>query len=384
MRRAKSIIYVNYSPYENSGKILDFLLENFEQIFLFSLGFYGLGNKKKYNRLLIFINGKLIEKKPLGQIPIPQGLFFLLLPLRSLIILIQILVYSLWLKRKYGRIDYYFTVNAFTAWIGTILKKIGLVNKTIFWVWDYYPPYHDNKIIVLMRQIYWYFDKVSSHSDYVAYVNQKLIDLRKDTGVLSRNASFQIVPIGTEKFNIKPRVKKDVVFGFIGVLKRSHGLDIIFDNEKLIGKYLPNARLEVIGSGPDEMHFRQRAKNSPILTKFYGFLEDKKINEVLKKCSIGIAAYVPDKSNVSYYGDPGKVKRYLSLGLPVIVTKVVGFSKEIDNSKAGVAIEYDNSENLIDAIKKIMSDYPTYQKNALSLSRKYYYKVIYKKMFALK
>ena len=69
MKQSKSIIYVNYSPYENSGKILDFLVENFEKVFLFSLGFHQLGKKKQYNRLLIYINGKLREQKSLIQIP---------------------------------------------------------------------------------------------------------------------------------------------------------------------------------------------------------------------------------------------------------------------------------------------------------------------------
>ena len=381
MKQSKSIIYVNYSPYENSGKILDFLVENFEKVFLFSLGFHMLGKKKHYNRLLIYINGMLREEKSLMQIPVRKKFLFLLLPVRSLITFVQILTYSLWLKSKYGKINFYFTVNAFTAWIGTIVKKMGFVDKTIFWVWDYYPPFHENKIIRFMRYIYWQFDKISSHSDHVAYVNQRLINLRKAMGVLPKNAKFPIVPIGTDSFDIKLQTKKDVVFGFIGVLKKSHGLDIIFNNAQEIMKHFPNARFEVIGSGPDELYFKIRAKNSPIPTKFYGYLKEETFNNVLKKCSIGIAAYIPDKSNVSHYGDPGKIKRYLSLGIPVILTDVLEFSKEVKNAQAGVIVDYNNSPAFIQAIGRIMSNYAEYTENALKLGSRFYYKDIYPSLF---
>lgn len=380
-KRLKSIIYVNYSPYENSGKILDFLIENFGKVFLFSLGFHHLGKKKQYNRLLIYINGKLYEQKSLIQIPIGKKFIFFLLPLKSLITFVQMLTYSFWLKNKYGKVNFYFTVNAFTAWIGTIVKRMGFADKTIFWVWDYYPPFHENKIIRLMRYIYWQFDKISSHSDYVAYVNQRLIDLRKDMGVLPKDARFTIVPIGTDSFDVELQTKKDVVFGFIGVLKKSHGLDIIFNNASEIMKHFPSARFEVIGSGPDEKYFRRKAKNLPIPTKFYGYLKEKAFNNVLRKCSIGIAAYVPDKSNVSHFGDPGKIKRYLSLGIPAILTNVIEFSKEVENARAGVIVDYNNSPAFIQAIKRIMFNYVQYSENALKLSSRFYYKDIYPLMF---
>jgi len=377
----KSVIYVNYSPYENSGKILDYLLNNFERVFLFSLEFHKLGSSRKYNKLLIYRNGKLQEQESLAQIPVPQKIFFLLLPLKSFIIFAQILLHSYRLKKQYGKIDFYFTVNAFTAWIGTVAKKIGLVNKTAFWVWDYYPPIHESKVIMLMRRIYWWFDKVSSHADYVAYVNKKLIDLRKDMGVLLSTADFPVVPIGTDKLNIRVKLRKDLVFGFIGVLKRSHGLDIVFDNADSIMKLYPKACLIVIGSGPDEAHFRERAKKSLIPTKFYGYLKEDRINFVLKKCSIGIATYLPDESNVSHYGDPGKIKRYLQLGLPVISTDILEFSKQIINTQAGIILDYNDPKTFTKSVKKIMGSYTKYSQSAVKLSSQFYYKDIYPALF---
>lgn len=385
MKKKNNIIYINYSPYENAGKILDFLLEKFDVVFLFSIGFYSLKNKRKYNNLLIYKKGKLINSCRLFQISISPKLTFLSLPLQSIIVFIQIFLYSIWLKLKYGKCEIFFSVNAFTSWIGLILKRLRIVNKTVFWVWDYYPPVHNNKIIMIMRFIYWQFDKISSHSDRVIFLNKKLIDLRKNIGIIPKDSIFPIVPIGTDNFTIKPRKKPNhVIFTFIGVLKKSQGLEIVFDNAGAIMKSFPKSTFEIIGSGPDEEYFKAKAANSKIKSKFYGFLDEEKLRSVLEKCNIGIATYIKEKGNVSHYSDPGKVKLYLSLGLPVIATDVFEFANEIDKSKAGVIINTQNPNELIEATRKILYDYEKYSENALKLSKKFYYKEIYPAIFSNK
>lgn len=382
LKKRGSIVYINYSPYENSGKILDYLLENFTSVFHFSIGFHNLKNKKNYNRLLIFRTGKLERELILFQLPIPTQLVFLLLPVRSAINFVQIIGYTLWLKNKYGRINVYFTVNAFIAWIGILLKGLGLVEKTIFWIWDYYPPIHQSKIIMLMRYIYWQFDKISSYSDKVVFVNHRLLNLRKDLGIYDRNARHPIVPIATDSLPYPNRKRPEkVTFGFIGVLKINQGPGIIFDHSHALSKEVNNFQYNVIGSGPDEDYLKNRAKETKVQTKFYGYLEGESFNQVLKKCTIGIAMYIPDPSNVSYYGDPGKIKRYISLGLPVICTNVLEFSREIEKSKAGIIVDYDDSRAFVAATKKIMSRYSFFSRNAYNLSRKYHYTRIYPKMF---
>lgn len=279
----------------------------------------------------------------------------------------------------------YFTVNAFTAWMGSVLKAIGVTEKTIFWVWDYYPPIHENKFIMLMRYIYWQFDKNSSHSDIVAFVNRRLLDLRKDMGIIQKDAQHLIVPIGTDKLPYVRVNKKNsygkLMFGFIGVLKKSQGIGIIFDNADALIEEFGDIKYEIVGSGPDEAYFKKKAMKSKISTTFYGYLEGESFNDILKKCTIGIATYTPEESNVSRYGDPGKIKRYLSLGIPVITTNVLEFSEEIEKSKAGVIIKYNEKNELADAVKKIMSRYSEYSRNAYILSQKFYYKDIYPQMF---
>ena len=83
-----------------------------------------------------------------------------------------------------------------------------------------------------------------------------------------------------------------------------------------------------------------------------GYIEShEEIEEIVAKCRVGIAPYVPDPNSFTWYADPGKPKVYLGCGIPVIITKVPEVAFEISKRKAGIAINY-NSHELSEAIKK--------------------------------
>ena len=158
-KKNQSIIYVNFAPYENAGRILDFLNEQFSLVILFSFDFHKLNNKSQSNKITIFKNGEETKSFLLFKLPTPEILLFITLPFIALVIFLNILWYSFKFRREYGKFNYYLTVNAFTAWIGNLLRNFKLVKKTIFWVWDYYPPGSEDWRIRLARWAYWRFDK---------------------------------------------------------------------------------------------------------------------------------------------------------------------------------------------------------------------------------
>lgn len=382
----KTIVYVNFSPYENAGNILDFLLDNFTNVILFAFNFYRLGEGQKPPRVIVYRNRKSVKEYQLLHVlgNVPKSMLFFFIPFRSFINFLQIFWYLLVLKKRFKRYDIYFTVNAFTAWVGNVLRSFGIVNKTIFWVWDYYPPLHPNKIILLIRWIYWQFDKMGIASDKTVFLSKRLLDLRKDINILPQNADYKVIPIGT---NPKKKISaksfdKQIVVGFLGVVKESQGLDLFFDCAKQINKKFPRLRLEIIGSGPDEEHFKMRAKKAPVPVVFHGFVRtNAEIEHIQSAWHIGIALYAPDESNVSYYTDTSKIKGYLSLGIPVIATNVFS-SFEVVEQKAGIIIDYHKKRELVQAIEKILGNYRHHQKQALLLAKKYHYKRIYKEIFA--
>jgi len=383
-KNSKSIIYVNFAPYENAGKILDFILNRFTTVIVYSFNFHRLSPDQKPSRLTIYKQGKQIYWTKLFQTPTTVNLAFILLPIRSIVLFLQLVFHGIRLRKKYGKPDLFFTVNAFTAWCGNFMKKYGLVNETIFWVWDYYPPVHESKMVMFMRWLYWQFDKPAAmQADRIVFLNRHLKNLRQEIGVLPKHGTYPIVGIGTNPTTqtIKIKLLKTSHLVFLGVLKRIQGLDIFFDSAKGLALYNPNIILHVIGGGPDLDYYRKRASSCPLTVIFHGYIKNEKaVDAIIRKCSIGIAPYVPDKSNCIYYSDPSKIKRYLNFGLPVITTDVFDFSKDIARTNAGIVIPY-GSRYFINAVKIIHKRYRFYRENAQNLAKKYTYTRLYKKIF---
>jgi glycosyltransferase involved in cell wall biosynthesis len=378
--KKKSVIYVNFSPYENTGNILDYILDHFSTVLLFSFNFHKLGTEQSPSMLTIYKNANIVHKNHLFQSPISPSLAFIMLPIRSIIIISQILYHTYRFRNKYGPFDIYFTVNAFTAWTGIVLKRLNLIKKTIFWVWDYYPPVHKSKMVMFMRWMYWLFDKpVSIYADRTVFLNQRIYLLRKNMNILPKN-EFATVGIGTNPIFKPKKNPLPLKLAFLGVLKRSQGLDLVFDSAKKLNRTFPGISLIIIGGGPDEYYYKELAKRARINVFFYGYIiKDSQVKKILSSCHIGIATYIPEKGNVSYYGDPSKIKQYLSVGLPVITTNVFEFSNEITLSGAGIVIPYHKKELLI-AITTIMKNYSKYKASSVQLAKKYYFKNLYKNL----
>jgi len=379
--KKRKIIYVNFAPYDNAGRILDFLIENFSVVVHFSYDHLRLKNGRR-SQLFVYENRKQVAHKNLLWMRTPRPFLFLSLPLVAFAIIWQTYWEILMLKKKYGTFDLFFTANAYTAWIGNILRKIHLVKKTIFWVWDYFPPHFPDWRLRLARKIYLRFDNPAiNHSDKVIFLNRRLAKVRKDLNIISNINDHEIIPIGTNPTTKKPSSKK-MIIGHMGMLKWGQGLDFLFDTLPELTKKVKNLKVEIIGSGPDEFHYRKRAKKIRSKIKFYGFVQsDNEIDRLIRRWDVGIATYVPNKSSEHYWGDPSKIKAYISQGIPAITTNVSYFASELKRVNAGKIIKYGNQEEFITSIKDIIKKQKTYKKNALKLARKYHYKKIYPKMF---
>lgn len=378
-------MYINFSPYENAGNILTYILDRFSTVLVFSFQFHKLGDNRHTDRLIIYRNKRVVMQYHLLRAPVTTSLTFFLLPVRSVIIFIQIIFYLIKLKNTFGPYHVYFTVNAFTAWTGNHLRALGLVKRTIFWIWDYYPPTHPSLIVRLMRWLYWFFDKPASlNADRTVFLNERLLSLRKKLDIVPKTKSFPVVPIGTDPIKTIPRRShKTLRLAFFGVQKQSQGLDLFFRNAQTLMRHNKGLELHVIGEGPDTHYFKNQSKTLQVRAYYYGFVQnDTTIRDILSRCHIGLATYVPDKSNVSYYSDPSKIKLYLSIGMPVITTNVFTFSKEIAKHRAGIIIQYYKSNDFITAVQTILRNYDTYCSNALALGKKYHYKKIYPAIFS--
>ncbi len=375
-RRFESIIYLNFSPYENAGRILDFLVERFETVVFFVFSFHDLGRKRRSNLIRIYEQGTVIKEIKLAELPTPEALLFLTLPLITILIAIQTLYYMLRFRLRHGRFDIYLSVNAFTSWIGNRLRRLGVVSRTIFWVWDYYPPGYPDWPIRLARWGYWQFDKSSSRdSTTTIFLNRRLMTLRQEIGVLPKDRQYAVIPIGTNPGQIE--INEVPIIGHLGVLKKSQGLDLLFRALPTLLQKIPALRVEVVGSGPDIAYFKRRARQFKNVT-WHGFIQDEnKLDAVIRRWSLGLATYRPEPSNPAYWTDPSKIKAYLSQGVPVVTTNIATMATEVQRHGAGLIVPYEPVEPFVDSCLIIIHNLKTFKKNALALAQKYEYHKLY-------
>lgn len=386
MEREKTIVYVNFFPYDNAGNILTYLQNTFETVIHFSFDPQQLNKNRSQDILVVYKQKKEIFTKNLLKPPISiessQFLLFFSMPFSLLFMAVHILFNVFFLKKKFGVFNFYLSANGYTTVLGIIAKRLLLVQKTIFWVWDYFPPQHPDWKVRLARTIYWKFDLFSTKaSDKVCFLNKRLETLRKQAGIIKKNNLSSLVPIGTDPI---PKISKknECIIGHFGVLKKTQGLEYLFENLETLQKRIPDLKVEIIGTGSDEDFFRKKSKPFSQLITFHGYIQDEKqLSRIVRRWSAGLALYQPSDDNVSPWTDPSKVKYYLNFGIPVIISNVIDFALEIKKYNAGIVIPYGDNQALLNALTMIISNQEYYQKNALQLAQRYYYKKLYAKLF---
>jgi glycosyltransferase involved in cell wall biosynthesis len=130
--------------------------------------------------------------------------------------------------------------------------------------------------------------------------------------------------------NYQPR--EENVFGYLGALEPRFGVDKAIRALPYILKEIPDARMEIVGSGPQREELEKLAQGLPV--KFYGFLPDDEAVKVLLGWKAGVAPYGDDIPDL----DSSKVRYYSWCGVPTVISSSVPRSvKLVEEFNAGWA-----------------------------------------------
>lgn len=265
------------------------------------------------------------------------------------------------LKSK-ERYDLCIGIDNLNAFCGIILRKLGIVDKVIFYVIDYTPRRFNNSVA---NFCYHFLDRLcAKYTDYIWNVSERIAEIREKQGVES--GKNLVVPVGIEleKIEYVPKVKTDTdVLVFVSHLTKSKGAELIIEAMEDVIKKVPDAKLEIIGIGPHEGKLKELVKTANLdkSIKFLGLMDHDKLMKYLPTRGVALATYLDDPNSITYFADPTKPKEYLACGLPVIITRVPWIAKEIQEKPMGIAINYDKKE-LVDAIVKLLKDDEFYER----------------------
>lgn len=334
----------------------------------------------KQNRILSsglerYEKGKLVFERKAFHWEGPEPLLYL-----------KDLLYTLIWVIRYGRkTDLLVGSGNLNAFAGLILKRLGVVKKVVYYCIDYVPNRFKSKPF---NNIYHWVDKYCAEKcDSTWNLSSRMIEGRQKKWK-QKFPHQRVVPHGsyTDQYTkslVSLTNYHEYEIVFMGTLLKKQGIQLVINVLSRIIKKFPKTKLSIVGSGDYENNLKALTKELGLQRQviFYGCLADKETKQKLAKAHVAVAPYNKDEDIFTYYSDPGKVKYYLSLGIPVIITDVPLVAKDLEREKCGIIIEY-RVDSLANSIEKFFDSKKLtvlYRKNALEYAKKFGWKIIYSK-----
>lgn len=318
-KRAKTLLVYNIATRYSKG--------------LFStVSFYEQGKVVKAEKFKTFSVPQLIDKK----IPYFSHLTYLW----------PIFLQVLFCGRKF---DLCFAEGQLFTLVSYFLKKMGWVKRVIYSSGDY-------------------FTSVKIYQTIDAFVSPRVDAIWNATAVMSQrrqadlalNRPQQVMPLGLElemeTISQRNFSRREIIH--MGNLQERHGLNILAEVLPGVCQKYPDFHLHVVGSGPYRQEFEKRIQDQAVenFITFHGFISGKKeLDEIFARVVLGLALYAPEKDTATSFTDPGKIKDYLSYGLPILTTRVPQIATEIEELSAGWVIEYE-AQALEQKLMEVLSD----------------------------
>jgi glycosyltransferase involved in cell wall biosynthesis len=282
-------------------------------------------------------------------------------------------------------VDVFIGAGNINVFAGLLLKLINKAKKTVYYVIDYASVRFSNKTLNFLYHLLdaicarfssgtWNYSSVMikerSAKWHYAFPNQTVVP----NGIRIRNDI--IVPL--EKCN-----KHEIIY--MGTLAGFQGVDTAIRALSGIRAVYADATFTVIGDGKDIIALKtlvQKLKLTKAVT-FLGFIEDpREMESRIAKASIGVACYDTNHPLV-FTTEPGKVKRYLSCGIPVVMTDVSPIAKDIGNYSCGFIVSGDYKELMSTVINYFRNEkqMKTYRLHAFAYTKQFQWKVLFQKAF---
>jgi len=352
-----------YSSLQSVGHVDDYFVQNTEKLLVF-LVMPRL--KNKFNIVRLYNKGKIKEEK---KVPSSSNVF---------------LYYFLWyFSQQYFIFKYFSKKESFIlfgghpiCFFGMSVIKLMRKCEYAYWIGDYFPG---NGIIIkaFERVKKFYHNKIS----YTFYLSDRINKIMNNNKILETN-NRKTVMWGIQSRKMKREVHaKEFSLLFVGLIKDSQGLEFFYDFLKSNKDY----SLSILGLCDDYLYkkYQEIIKKYNIGKRVFfpnKFFSDKELFEFSKNCHVGVALYNIDKSNPTYYTDPGKVKTYAELGLPILMSNTSAIATYIDKFSAGEIItrKFDSVKL---ALKKIKREYKKYLMGVEDFNSYFDYKIYYKEKF---
>src|SRR5690606_5917989 len=143
--------------------------------------------------------------------------------------------------------------------------------------------------------------------------------------------------------------------GFVGTLKPWHGTETLIDAFSRITDARPDARLIIIGDGPERQALESRAAERGAADRilFTGAVDPADVPGWLRLIDVAAAPY-PAAGDP--YFSPLKVLEYLAAGSVVVASRVGQLPELIDHGRTGLLVAPSDAGELAAALLRLAED----------------------------
>ena len=212
----------------------------------------------------------------------------------------------------------------------------------------------------------------------VTVVSEKLRTIAQS---LVPGLDCSVLPMGCDTSAFGPQYRQPNVFGsgegpvvlFVGRLVPVKGVDVLLQAMARV-----NARLAIVGTGPQEQNLRQLAVVLGVRASFFGALPHEQLR-VLYAPSDCLAVSSVVLSNGYADGRPTVLPEAMASGLPVVATRSGGIPDLIHDGENGLLVPPGDAEALADALNQVLNDKDLHRRlaeNGLAEAKLYDYSVV--------
>ena len=142
---------------------------------------------------------------------------------------------------------------------------------------------------------------------------------------------------------------------FVGTLKPWHGLDVLVDAFVGVSARVPDARLLLVGDGPERETVLARAEALGVgdAVEHAGAVPPSEVPALLHRADVAVAPY---PALDDFYFSPLKVYEYLAAGLPVVASAVGELPDALEHGRAGVLVPPGDAAALADVLVALAHD----------------------------
>jgi len=207
----------------------------------------------------------------------------------------------------------------------------------------------ESKVITITEFTYKYLiDSYQIPEDLVELIYQGTEVKRFTSNINRKREAFKQYPLTK---------KSSPVLGNVGMFEERKGQVILLEAiSKLVNGPFPDLHLMLVGEGPDEKMLRRKVEEMKLGNNVSFFQFTKEPMYVFERIDILVL------SSIYKEGLPNVLLEAMSMGVPVVSSKMAGVPEIVKDGKTGYTVEPGKSDKLAEAILKLWSDKEVYKK----------------------